>query len=486
MPDEKSSKSAKKDPESSKNMKDDQDEHGEQGAQSFGHLTLPTKVEFFRPEEGRWSRWLMRLEDTFDCFGVTDEAQMKKLLLHYMGLKAYDKLCDRIAPKLPREMSYKEIVAEVTEIFDPTPLEIVEVNTFHERKQGENETCADFLAALRKLSTNCNFGCKECDNLTKTLRNQFVAGLWNKAIKKRLLEKRNLTLELAFDIARAMETSEKGEEKLQESRKQSINKLAEDEKFPPTNDDAESVKRIVKKCFKCGSATHLANRCQPREKVEEGSATERYVDDLKEEFKKVFDDSLGKINGIQGELKLKHDAKPVFLKARTVPIAKKEAVEREIESLVNEGVLIKVNQSRWATPIVAIPKASGKVRVCGDYSCTVNPNLIVDRYPLPTIEELLADMAGGQKFTKIDLSQAYLQMEIKEEDRELLTLSTHKGLYMPTRLMYGVASAVAIWQRTMESLLQDIPGVKVFLDDIRITGANDEEHHFRLREVLKR
>uniref|UniRef100_A0A1B0CYY8 Uncharacterized protein n=1 Tax=Phlebotomus papatasi TaxID=29031 RepID=A0A1B0CYY8_PHLPP len=163
-------------------------------------------------------------------------------------------------------MSYMEIVAEVTEIFDPTPLEIVEVNTFHERKQGENETCADFLAALRKLSTNCNFGCKECDNLTKTLRNQFVAGLWNKAIKKRLLEKRNLTLELAFDIARAMETSEKGEEKLQESRKQSINKLAEDEKFPPTNDDAESVKRIVKKCFKCGSATHLANRCQPRER----------------------------------------------------------------------------------------------------------------------------------------------------------------------------------------------------------------------------
>lgn len=63
---------------------------------------------------------------------------------------------------------------------------------------------------------------------------------------------------------------------------------------------------------------------------------------------------------------------------------------------------------------------------------------------MPTIDELFATMAGGKKFTKIDLQQVYLQLEVREEDRELLTLSTHRGLFRSTCLMYGIASAPAI------------------------------------------
>ncbi|XP_018371852.1 PREDICTED: uncharacterized protein K02A2.6-like [Trachymyrmex cornetzi] len=95
-------------------------------------------------------------------------------------------------------------------------------------------------------------------------------------------------------------------------------------------------------------------------------------------------------------------------------------------------------------------------------------------------------MAGGIKFTKIDLQQAYLQLGIQEADRDLLTLNTHKGLFRCTRLMFGVASAPAIWQRVMENLLQDIPGVSVFLDDIRVTGPDDETHLHRVELVLQR
>nr|XP_012149735.1 PREDICTED: uncharacterized protein K02A2.6-like [Megachile rotundata] len=75
-------------------------------------------------------------------------------------------------------------------------------------------------------------------------------------------------------------------------------------------------------------------------------------------------------------------------------------------------------------------------------------------------------MAGGTVFSKIDLLQAHLELEIRPEDRELLTINTHKGLYKPTQLMYGVASAPAIWQRTIKNISKDIPGVVVFLDDI--------------------
>lgn len=79
-------------------------------------------------------------------------------------------------------------------------------------------------------------------------------------------------------------------------------------------------------------------------------------------------------------------------------------------------------------------KKNGAIRLCGDYSVTINPKLKVDAHPLPTPDELLTHMAGGTIFSKIDLLQAYL-LEIRPEDRELLTINTHKGLCRPTRLM---------------------------------------------------
>lgn len=103
------------------------------------------------------------------------------------------------------------------------------------------------------------------------------------------------------------------------------------------------------------------------------------------------------------------------------------AVDREIERQINEGLLVKVDKSEWATPVVVVPKSDGSVRMCGDYKVTLNPSLIVDEHPLPTIDELFYSMAVGMKFSKIDLSKAYLQLEVHPDDQHLLTISTHKG-----------------------------------------------------------
>ena len=214
--------------------------------------------------------------------------------------------------------------------------------------------------------------------------------------------------------------------------------------------------------------------------------TSEAVKELISRYNSVCDGAMGKVKGLTAKLRLKPDAQPVYLKARPVPFSIKQAVEQEIEQMVRDGVLVKVNHSSWATPVVPVMKLNNKVRLCGDYKITVNPRLIVDEHPLPTVEELFANVAGGDKFTKIDLSQAYLQLEVDSDQQEVLTLSTHMGLYKPTRLMYGVSSAPAIWQRLMEEILSGIPGVTVFIDDIRITGPNDKVHLERLAEVLKR
>ncbi len=69
---------------------------------------------------------------------------------------------------------------------------------------------------------------------------------------------------------------------------------------------------------------------------------------------------------------------------------------------------------------------------------------------------------------------------------EYVTINTHKGLYQYSRLPFGVSSAPAIFQRTMEGILRGIPNVSVYIDDILVTGASDKEHIKTLDEVLSR
>lgn len=107
---------------------------------------------------------------------------------------------------------------------------------------------------------------------------------------------------------------------------------------------------------------------------------------------------------------------------------------------------------------------------------TLNPVLSAEQYPLPHIDDLFAGLSKGQMFSKIDLSQAYLQMHVHEESKELLTITTQKGLFRYCRLPFGITSAPAHFQRAMDQILSGLPGVQCYLDDILCTGATDEEH----------
>ena len=146
----------------------------------------------------------------------------------------------------------------------------------------------------------------------------------------------------------------------------------------------------------------------------------------------------------------------------------------------------KVECSKWATPIVPVPKKDGSFRLCGDYKVTLNPALEVDQHPLPKPEEIFASLAGGQSFSKLDLSQAYQQLPLDAASSELVTINTHLGLYRYTRLPFGVASAPAIFQRTMDAVLHGLPRVMCYLDDIILTGSTEAEHLATLATVLER
>ncbi|XP_028416384.1 uncharacterized protein K02A2.6-like [Dendronephthya gigantea] len=169
---------------------------------------------------------------------------------------------------------------------------------------------------------------------------------------------------------------------------------------------------------------------------------------VQEIFDKFTD--IGRLSTVKAKLTLRENSQPKFCKARQVPYALRPKVEAELTKLQNDNILTKVEWSEWATPVVPVIKKNGNVQ----------------EYPLPRIDDIFATLGRGGKFSKIDLRQAYLQVEMEEESKKLLTINTHKGLFQYNRLVFGVASAPAIWQQAMDQILEGIPHVKCILDDM--------------------
>ena len=209
---------------------------------------------------------------------------------------------------------------------------------------------------------------------------------------------------------------------------------------------------------------------------------------MKEIFPTVFRKELGCLKDVKINIPIPEDAKPKFFKPRPVPYALRGRVEVELEKLVSQGVWKKVAYSKWAAPIVVVLKdardPSGPIRICGDYKITVNAVAPLDNYPIPNTSDQLATLAGGSKFSKIDLSQAYQQVELDDSSKELLTVNTHRGLYRPDRLQFGVHSATGMFQREMERILDGIPFVLVRIDDVLMTAESDWDHFIVLIKVL--
>lgn len=202
--------------------------------------------------------------------------------------------------------------------------------------------------------------------------------------------------------------------------------------------------------------------------------------------KEVFREGLGTLKGTEAKIYVDPGTTPKFMKARPVAYALKAKVEQELDRLQREGIISPVEFTEWAAPIVPVVKQNGSVRICGDYKCTVNQVSKLDKYPIPKTEDLLATLAGGRKFTKLDMSQAYQQLLLDEDSKKYTTINTHKGLYQYNRLPFGVSSAPGIFQRTMENLLQGIPRVIVRVDDILVSGKDDPDHLANLETVINR
>ena len=98
---------------------------------------------------------------------------------------------------------------------------------------------------------------------------------------------------------------------------------------------------------------------------------------------------------------------------------------------------------------MVVKKDRKSVRICGDFSVTVNPVSKLDRYPIPKVEDLFARLRKGKLFSKLNLSPAYQQLTLDLDSRKYMVINTHRGLFRYMRLPFGIASAPGIFQRVM-------------------------------------
>ena len=210
------------------------------------------------------------------------------------------------------------------------------------------------------------------------------------------------------------------------------------------------------------------------------------LNDLLSKHSELFTESYEGMRGLEAHITMRDDTRSVFVKARRVPYALKEQVERELDKLERNGVIKKTEKSCWASPIVVVPKADNTVRICGDYKSTINQSVEDEQYVLPTTQDLYTALVGSKVFSKLDLSHAYAQLNVDKESQEYLTIATHKGLYSYLKLPYGVKSSPKIFQAKMDQILLGVEKCVCKQDDILI-GGNDWQENLRiLADVLDR
>jgi len=113
------------------------------------------------------------------------------------------------------------------------------------------------------------------------------------------------------------------------------------------------------------------------------------VNEVLQRHQAVFSEKQGCIEGFKAKIRIKSGTTPIFCKARPVPYALKEAVEKELDRLEKMDVISKTEMSEWASPIVTVPKADKTIRICGDYKVSINRGIEEQTYALPQLRKII-------------------------------------------------------------------------------------------------
>ena len=146
---------------------------------------------------------------------------------------------------------------------------------------------------------------------------------------------------------------------------------------------------------------------------------------------------------------------------------------------------VRPSTSPWSSPVIYIPvpKPDGSIRLVVDYRA-VNKLTPVDRYPLPRLHELLAQVGKAKFLSTLDLSQGYHQVPLDADSIPKTAFITTFGKFEYLRLPFGLVNAPAYFQRLMDQALEEDPA-EPYIDDIAVADQTWEEHLTHLRKIFQ-
>ncbi|KAK2720320.1 hypothetical protein QYM36_004265 [Artemia franciscana] len=201
---------------------------------------------------------------------------------------------------------------------------------------------------------------------------------------------------------------------------------------------------------------------------------------------KEFDDVFAGIGKLPGKVKIhvEKNAIPSINPVRRIPFASHERVKSELERLEKLDIIERVvAPTEWVNSIVAVEKSDSSLRLCLDPR-ELNKSIQRAYYPMPTFEDIAAKIHDHNKFSKLDATFWYLMLALNEKSSLVTTFNTPFGRYKYKRMPFGLICAQDEFQRKMEETFGNLKGVGVIVDDILVSGK-DEEHDENLRKVLE-
>ena len=177
---------------------------------------------------------------------------------------------------------------------------------------------------------------------------------------------------------------------------------------------------------------------------------------------------------------------------RRLPIGIRDKVAAELQKMEANGIIAPVTEaSSWVSALLVITKPDGRIRLCIDPK-PLNKALKRARYRMPTIEDVLPQLAGAKVFSTVDVKEAFWTVRLDDESSRLTTFETPFGRYRWLRLPFGVSPAPELFQARLNNALAGLKGVACIADDILIAGSGDTEadatadHNKNLRALLDR
>lgn len=175
---------------------------------------------------------------------------------------------------------------------------------------------------------------------------------------------------------------------------------------------------------------------------------------------------------------------PVRVKPYPVPLRLQDEVRKELRSMEAAGI-IERSSSAYCSPMVVVAKKDGGVRLCGDYR-RLNSVTKEDAEPMCDTRSIFGRLSGSKLFSKLDLTKGFFQIPLDPESRKYTAFGTPEGLFQYTVLPFGLNNSPAVFNRMMRQVLQGIPHVEVFVDDVLVHTSSFAEHLATLDQVFSR